>query len=130
MEAVKNRLTQLGWNARAFVVDADADLVPDMSGGDLDQPARRCEADRIVYKVVDGAGKAARLADDKGAGPPRPGEGDPDIAGFAPSLPSRHQVADQHPEVDRLEPGPGQLGVGPRRFPDVADQPVEPDHVL
>ena len=74
--------------------------------------------------------KTARLTHDKGAGPPRPREGDAHIARFAASLPGRHEVADQHPKIDRLEPGTGQLGVGPRRFSDIADQPVEADHVL
>ena len=62
MEPVKNRLTQLGRNAGAFVVNADADVAADSRGNDFDQPARRRETDRIVDDIVDRAGKAGRVA--------------------------------------------------------------------
>ncbi len=40
------------------------------------------------------------------------------------------QRLDQSAEIDRLEPGPRQLGVEPRDLGDVDDQPVEPGDVV
>ena len=45
MEAPEDRFAGLGGNAGPFIVDPDADLVADSRGSDLDQPARRREAE-------------------------------------------------------------------------------------
>ena len=60
----------------------------------------------------------------------RPSEGDPCIAGLAAGLPAWHELLDQRTEVDAFESGAGELGIGPRRLADVADQPVDPPDVL
>ena len=130
MEAVENGLPQLGGNARSLVVNPDADLVADMRRGYFDQPPRRRETDRVVDDVVDRTGKPACLTHDDGAGPPRPCEGKPDIAGLAPRFPGRDDLLDQLAEIDRLEPRASQLRIGSRCFANVADQPVEPDDIL
>src|SRR5687768_14794460 len=103
MEAVEDRLTMFGRNAGPFVVDPDQDIVAHMGRGDLDQPAGGREADRIVDDIVDRSGKPAGLPHDDRAGPAGAGEGDLDVAGFAPGLPRRDQLADEVAEVDRLE---------------------------
>ena len=54
----------------------------------------------------------------------------PRIAGLAACLPACDELLDQRAEVDALERRAGELGVGPRRFADVADQAVEPADVL
>src|SRR4030095_2752481 len=106
MEAVKNRLTQLLGDTRAFVVDADPDLLPDMGRGNLDQSAGRRKADRIVDDIVDSASETARLAHDNRTGTAWAGKGQAHIAGFAPRFPSRDKLLDQPAQIDRFEPGP------------------------
>src|SRR4029078_10845044 len=122
MEAVKNGFALLGRDSGTLVVDADQDPVIDMDCGGLDQPAGGREADGIVDDVVDGAGETARLAHDDGAFAARPGKGDADVAGLAPRFPTRNDPFDQWPQIDRLEPGTGELGIGSRRLADVVDE--------
>src|SRR5206468_4431314 len=124
MEAVKNRLTGLGRDARTFVVDADADLVPDTGNGDLDQAVGGRKADRIIEDRVERTGKAVGLAHDDGAVLTRPGKSDARIAGLTARLPAVDKLLDQFAEIDRAKVGAGQLGVGPRRLADIDSQAV------
>src|SRR6185437_7729399 len=130
MEAVKNRLTSFGWDARPFVVDPDTNLVADARNGDLDQATRGREADRIVDDCVDCPSETVRLAHDRRGVLSGPGEGESRIAGFAPVLPAVNDLLDQGAKIDAFELRPGQLRVRPSRLADVTDQPVEPGDVL
>ena len=58
VEPVEDRFAQLRGNARAFVVDANQDVVADMYGGDLDQAAhlrKICAVYGERYGVLDQA---------------------------------------------------------------------------
>src|SRR5438874_11541925 len=130
MEAVKNRLTGLGRDARAFVVDADADLVPDPGNGNFDQASRRRETHGIVEDRVERTGKAVGLAHDDGAVLARPGKGNARIAGLTARLPAVDKLLDQFAEIDGTKVGAGEFGVGPRRLADIADQAVHPADIV
>src|SRR4051794_18309044 len=54
VESVKDRFPRFGRNSRTLVVDADFNLVAHSRRGDLDQPAGRREAHRIIEDIVDG----------------------------------------------------------------------------
>ena len=41
-----------------------------------------------------------------------------------------HQLLDEGPDIDFLEPCPRKLGVGASGFADVADQSIEPKNVI
>ena len=105
MEAVKDGFTRRLGNAGAFVVDADPDLVADAAGGNLDQAARRREADRIVDDIVDRPGEPARIAHYDRALAARPSEGNPRVAFLAAIFPCRDQLFDQRSQIDRLKAG-------------------------
>ena len=126
MEAVKDRLARIGGNAGAFVLDADPDLVADSRSGDLDQPAGRREADGIVEMSLIARASRSGLPITTARVLARPGEGDPRVAVSRRRFPACDELLDQRAEVDRLERGAGELGVDPRGFGDVDDQPVEP----
>src|SRR5438067_1625180 len=122
MEPVKDRFTRLGRNARSLVVDADADLVAYARRSDLDQSAGGREAHSIVQDVVDRPRQPVGLAHYDGAVLARSGKGDARIARLAPRFPARGDLLDQRPEIDPVEPGAGQLGIGAGGFADVVDQ--------
>ena len=54
----------------------------------------------------------------------------PRVALVAAIFPAGDQLLDQRAEIDRFELRAGQFGVGPGRFADVVDQPVEPADVV
>ena len=117
-------------HARPFVLDADQHLVADRRRADLDDAARRREGDGVVDEIVDQPREPRFVAHAPiAAAHPRPGEGD--LARPCRRAPSQSgsSALDQPAEIDRLEPRPRQLGVEPRGFGDVDDQPVEPAHV-
>src|SRR6266404_5317913 len=130
MEAVKNSLTGFGRDARSFVVNADPDLVSDPRDGDLDEGARRREADGVVDDCVDRTGQAVGLAHNGCAVLARAGEGEASVAGFAACLPAMDKLLDERAEVDALECRAGEFGIGARGFADVTDQPVQTGNVL
>src|SRR3954453_4271783 len=130
MEPVKNRLTRVGWNAWTLVVDPDLHVVADAHRCDLDETARRREAHGVIEDVVDGARQPVGLAHDDGGVLAGAGEGDSRVACLEPSLPTRDKLLDQWTEIDPVELGTGELGVGTRRFADVVDEPVKPDNVI
>ena len=124
MEAVKDRFTRIRRNARPFVVDADPDLVAHSRSRNLDQPARRRKAHRVIEDIVDCAREPVGLAHHGCGILARAGESDSRAIRFAAALPTRDQLLDQRAEVDPVERGAGELGVGPRGFADVVDEPV------
>src|SRR4249919_3894793 len=130
MEAVKNRLTKVFGNAGPFIIDPDPYLLVNMRGRDLHQAVGRREADRIVDDIVDGASQPSRFSHHDRAGETGTGKGKADIAGFAARFPGFYQLSDQFAEVDGFKSRPGQFGIGPRGFADIADQTVEADYIL
>src|SRR6185369_6785279 len=107
MEAVKNRLTSFGRNAGPFVVNPDADFVAHARDGNFDEAAGRRETHRIVDDRVDCSGEAIRLAHDDRRALARASEGEAGIAGLAAGLPAMHELLDERPEIDFLEPSAG-----------------------
>src|SRR5436190_14824143 len=130
MKAVKDRLTGFRGDTRAFVVDADPDLVADAGDGDLDQAIRRREAYGVVEDRIERARQAVRLAHDHRAVLSRPRIGDAGIAGLAADAPTADQLFEQRPEVDGSKMSAGELRIGSGRLADVADQPVHPGDVV
>ena len=131
VEAVEDRLARFGRNAGALVVDADPDLVADPRRGDFDQPAGRREADRIVEDVVDRARQPVGLAHDRRRCPCAAGRRRSARRPFprrVSQLPTSCSISG--PRSTGSNCGAGKLGVGPRRFADVVDQPVEPTDVV
>src|SRR4029453_5574509 len=114
MEAVKNRLTVLFWDTRPFIVDADPDFLFDMCRGNFHQPARRREADRIIYDVVYDSGQSYGFSYDDSACCAVKSESH--ISRLPTPFPRFHQLTDQFTKIDRLESCPGELRIGPCRF--------------
>src|SRR5947209_12327907 len=105
MEAVKDRFTGVGRNARAFVVDPDPDLIADSRRRDLDQTAGRREADGIVEDVIDRARQTVRLAHHGRGVLARARKGDACATGLTPGLPACDQLLDHWTKIDAIEGG-------------------------
>src|SRR3982750_2010014 len=121
MEAVKNRLTGPGGNARSLVVDPDNYVLADPRNGDFDQPAGRREAHRIVENGIKRARQPVALAHHHRAVLARASEGNTSVAGLPARFPAAHELFDQLANIDRPEVGAGELGIGSRRLADVAN---------
>jgi hypothetical protein len=130
MEAVKNRLTGSGGNARTLVVDPDNYVLADPRHDDFDQPAGRREAYRIVEDGIEGARQPVALARHHRAVLARASKRNAGVAGLPPRFPAAHELFDQLADVDRPEVGAGELGIGSRRLADVANEPVHPCDVV
>src|SRR4029078_1844173 len=122
MEAVKNRLTRFGRDARPVIVDADANFVAYPSGGKLNEAPGRRKTYRIVDDRIDCAGQTIGLAHEERAVLAWPGKSKTRAAGFVPGLPAMDELLDQRAKIHALEGGSGEFSIRSRCLADVADQ--------
>src|SRR6185369_14620401 len=130
MEAVEDCLASLRRHPGSLVVDADPDFVADMCDGNLHESASRREAHGIVDDIVDRPGEPVRLTHDLRTCLAWACEGYARITLLTARFPALDELLDQGAEIDPLELGSSELGVGPRRLANVVDEAVEANDVV
>src|SRR4051794_34351802 len=116
MEAVKNRLTGLWWNARTFVINADTNLISNARHRHLDEAAGWRETNGVVDDCADCTSETVRLAHHNRGIFARSRKCNARIASLTSRFPAVDQILDQRAEIHPLESGTGQFGVGARCF--------------